>query len=46
MSPAAADYDELMGRPFAEPTLIAVAAGYEAHTNHRVLPPTTPPLND
>ena len=35
---------ELMGRPFAEPTLIAVAAGYEAHTKHRVLPPTTPPL--
>jgi amidase len=35
---------ELMGRPFAEPTLIAVAAGYEAHTNHRILPPTTPPL--
>jgi len=35
---------ELMGRPFAEPTLIAVAAGYEAHTNHRRLPPTTPPL--
>jgi Asp-tRNA(Asn)/Glu-tRNA(Gln) amidotransferase A subunit family amidase len=29
---------ELMGRPFAEPTLIAVAAGYEAHTNHRMLP--------
>ena len=35
---------ELMGRPFAEPTLIAIAAGYEAHTNHRSLPPTTPPL--
>jgi amidase len=35
---------ELMGRPFAEPTLIAVAAGYEAHTNHRMLPSTTPPL--
>jgi Asp-tRNA(Asn)/Glu-tRNA(Gln) amidotransferase A subunit family amidase len=35
---------ELMGRPFAEPTLIAVASGYEAHTNHRLLPPTTPPL--
>jgi amidase len=35
---------ELMGRPFAEPTLIAVASGYEAHTNHRILPPTTPPL--
>lgn len=35
---------ELMGQPFAEPTLIAIAAGYEAHTNHRILPPTTPPL--
>jgi len=35
---------ELMGRPFAEETLIAMAAGYEAHTNHRWLPPTTPPL--
>jgi len=35
---------ELMGRPFAEPTLIAMAAGYEAHTDHRILPPTTPPL--
>ena len=35
---------ELMGRPFSEETLIAMAAGYEAHTNHRQLPPTTPPL--
>ena len=35
---------ELIGRPFAEPTLIAIAAGYEAHTNHRTLPATTPPL--
>lgn len=35
---------ELMGRPFEEPTLIAMAAGYEAHTDHRMLPPTTPPL--
>jgi Asp-tRNA(Asn)/Glu-tRNA(Gln) amidotransferase A subunit family amidase len=35
---------ELLGRPFAESTLIAVAAGYEAHTNHRMLPPATPPL--
>ncbi len=35
---------ELMGRPFAEPALIAIAGGYEAHTNHRMLPPTTPPL--
>jgi Asp-tRNA(Asn)/Glu-tRNA(Gln) amidotransferase A subunit family amidase len=35
---------ELMGRPFGEPTLLAIAAGYEAHTDHRMLPPTTPPL--
>ena len=35
---------ELMGRPFAEPTLIAMASGYEAHTDHRILPTTTPPL--
>jgi Asp-tRNA(Asn)/Glu-tRNA(Gln) amidotransferase A subunit family amidase len=35
---------ELMGRPFDERTLIAIAAGYEAHTEHRLLPPTTPPL--
>jgi amidase len=34
---------ELMGRPLAEPTLIALAAGFEAHTDHRRLPPTTPP---
>ena len=35
---------ELMGRPFGEETLISIAAGYEAHTDHRRLPPTTPPL--
>jgi len=35
---------ELMGRPFAEETLISMAAGYEAHTDHRRLPPTTPAL--
>lgn len=35
---------ELMGRPFSEETLIAMASGYEAHTDHRLLPPTTPPL--
>ncbi len=35
---------ELMARPFAEPTLIAIASGFEAHTDHRILPPTTPPL--
>lgn len=36
---------EFMGRPFDEPTLIAIAAGYEANTTHRKLPPTTPPLD-
>lgn len=36
---------EFMGRPFDEPTLIAIAAGYEAHTDHRRLPTTTPPLD-
>jgi Asp-tRNA(Asn)/Glu-tRNA(Gln) amidotransferase A subunit family amidase len=35
---------ELMGRAFDEATLISIAAGYEAHTQHRRLPPTTPPL--
>ena len=35
---------ELIGRRFAEATLIGIAAGYEAHTNHRALPPSTPPL--
>ena len=35
---------ELLGRPFDERTLVAIAAGYEAHTTHRLLPPTTPPL--
>ena len=35
---------ELLGRPFAESTLIAIAAGFEAHTDHRFLPPSTPPL--
>lgn len=34
---------ELIGRPLDESTLISIAAGYEAHTNHRTLPPTTPP---
>ncbi|HSV39349.1 MAG TPA: hypothetical protein VLI04_11375 [Nocardioidaceae bacterium] len=36
---------ELMGRPFDEATLISIAAGFEAHTDHRMLPPTTPPLD-
>jgi Asp-tRNA(Asn)/Glu-tRNA(Gln) amidotransferase A subunit family amidase len=36
---------ELMGRQFDEETLIAMAAGWEAHTDHRRLPPTTPALD-
>jgi amidase len=36
---------ELMGRPFDEQTLIAMASGYEAHTGHRFLPPSTPPVS-
>ena len=36
---------ELMGRAFDEATLIAVAAGHEAHAHHRGLPPTTPALD-
>jgi Asp-tRNA(Asn)/Glu-tRNA(Gln) amidotransferase A subunit family amidase len=36
---------ELLGRAFDEATLISIAAGYEAHTDHRRLPPTTPPLD-
>lgn len=36
---------ELLGRPFDEATLISIAAGYEAHTMHRTLPWTTPPLD-
>jgi len=35
---------ELMGRPFQESMLISIAAGFEAHTDHRMLPSTTPPL--
>jgi len=36
---------ELMGRQFDEETLIAMAAGWEAHTDHRILPPATPALD-
>jgi Asp-tRNA(Asn)/Glu-tRNA(Gln) amidotransferase A subunit family amidase len=36
---------ELLGRAFDEPTLIAIASGFEAHTDHRRLPSTTPPLD-
>ena len=35
---------ELLGRAFDEATLISIAAGYEAHTDHRRLPGTTPPV--
>jgi Asp-tRNA(Asn)/Glu-tRNA(Gln) amidotransferase A subunit family amidase len=35
---------QLMGRAFDETTLIAIAAGYEAHTDHRGLPASAPPL--
>lgn len=36
---------ELLGRSFDEATLISIAAGYEAHTDHRRLPATTPPID-
>ena len=35
---------EFLGRPFSEPTLIQLAAGYEQATDHRRTPPNTPPL--
>lgn len=35
---------ELMGRPFSEETLIAIAAGYEANVDVRRLPKSTPRL--
>lgn len=35
---------ELMGRPFSEETLIAIAAGYEANVEVRKLPKETPRL--
>jgi Asp-tRNA(Asn)/Glu-tRNA(Gln) amidotransferase A subunit family amidase len=34
---------ELLGRAFDEATLISIASGFEAHTDHRRLPSTTPP---
>ena len=34
---------ELLGRPFAEPTLIALAYSYEQATRHRRPPSSTPP---
>jgi Asp-tRNA(Asn)/Glu-tRNA(Gln) amidotransferase A subunit family amidase len=36
---------EILGRPFAEPTLIRLAAIYERARGPRVLPPTTPRLD-
>jgi len=35
---------ELLGRPFAEPTLIALAYSYEQATHYRRPPSTTPPV--
>ena len=35
---------ELLGRPWSEPTLIRLASGFEAVTNNRRVPDTTPPL--
>jgi amidase len=35
---------EILGRPWAEPTLIKLASGFEAVTNNRRVPETTPPL--
>jgi Asp-tRNA(Asn)/Glu-tRNA(Gln) amidotransferase A subunit family amidase len=35
---------EMLARPFAEPTLLALAFAYESATHHRRPPPTTPPL--
>jgi amidase len=35
---------EILGRPWSEPTLIKLASGFEAVTNNRRLPASTPPL--
>jgi amidase len=35
---------ELLGRPFDEATLISIAAGFEAHSDHRRPPESTPPI--
>lgn len=37
---------QFIGRPFAEPTLIKLASGYEAATHHRKAPAATPALAD
>ncbi|MEI6664994.1 MAG: amidase family protein [Chloroflexota bacterium] len=35
---------EILGRPWSEPTLIKLASGFEAATNNRRVPASTPPL--
>jgi len=35
---------EILGRPWSEPTLIKLASGFEAATDNRRVPDTTPPL--
>ena len=35
---------EILGRPWSEPTLIKLASGFEAVTNNRRVPATTPAL--
>ncbi len=35
---------ELLGRPFADPALVAIAFAFEQGNEHRRTPPTTPPL--
>lgn len=36
---------EILGRPWSEPTLIKLASGFEAVTNNRRVPASTPPLS-
>jgi len=36
---------EILGRPWSEPTLIKLASGFEAVTDNRRVPETTPPLS-
>ena len=35
---------EILGRPWSEPTLIKIASGFEAVTDNRRVPKSTPPL--
>lgn len=37
---------EILGRPWSEPTLIRLASGFEAVTDNRRVPDSTPPLPD